>query len=71
VAPVATVTPFRVHVYAGIVPPKVGVAVKVTRSPAHIGLRLAVMVTDGVVELGLVTVTPIILKPLPQEPLTL
>jgi hypothetical protein len=41
--------PFTFHWYAGVAPPLVGVAVKVTEAPAQIVVAEAEMVTDGVI----------------------
>jgi hypothetical protein len=48
-------TPFFNHAYVGVVPPFVGVAVKVTLVPAHIVVLVAAIDTEGV------TVTDIII----------
>ena len=45
---VPTSVPFNFHWYAGVVPPFVGVAVKVTLVPAQIVLALAAILTVGV-----------------------
>ena len=42
---VPTLVPFTFHWYAGVVPPLVGVAVKVTEVPEHTGLAEAPIVT--------------------------
>jgi len=43
-----TVPPFRLHWYAGSVPPLVGTAVKVTCEPEQVGLLSTEIETDGV-----------------------
>ena len=47
---VPTLFPFFFHWYAGLAPPFVGVAVKVTLLPEHIAVLLAAMVIAGVAE---------------------
>ena len=52
-------TPFTIHWYVGVVPPLVGVAVKVTEPPEHIDTVVGVIDTDGVT-LPTVTVTSLL-----------
>ena len=47
---VPTFVPFNFHWYAGVVPPLVGVAVKVTVEPEQNGLLLAAIATAGTTE---------------------
>ena len=42
------VVPLFFHTYVGVVPPFVGVAVKVTLVPAHIVVLEAAIVTEGI-----------------------
>src|SRR5450756_2753176 len=52
-------TPFTIHWYVGVVPPLVGVAVKVTEPSEHIDTVVGVIDTDGVT-LPTVTVTSLL-----------
>ena len=70
---VPAAAPFTVHAYTGALPPLVGVAVKVTEAPAHVGLApvVSAMLTAGADGVDTVTVIELELAGLPITPLRL